>query len=271
MRRINSIVSAFWSKDEAKRDVILGGIKNAPQRHISIDGVCPCSMLQFPLAASIYHAFSAVFDISNCRNLKSRHQSQLNNLTSSPCWMITMPKTGVKYSGLGSNASPVTRKHVFIKDIVLAFAVSVLPLLAFSGLLLGLLFWYRVIPHGHNDPRLPDENPQKKGIVFISLSATVFTTVGSWSSTVAPLSLPFILTIASYPASRLMMRASDGKEGRKLPTPYQIALILRVMSNSSLSSVWQCMNYISAKRSRAPMSSALNIMMCTLVLGTIQR
>ncbi|KAL7957689.1 hypothetical protein V8C34DRAFT_314694 [Trichoderma compactum] len=181
-----------------------------------------------------------------------------------------MPKTGVKYSGLGSKASPATRNHVFIKDIVLAFAVSVLPLVAFSGLLLGLLFWYRVIPHGHNDPRLPDENPQKKGIVFISRSATVFTTVGSWSSTVAPLSLPFILTIASYPASRLMMRASDGKEARKLPTPYQIALILRVMSNSSLSSVWQCMNYISAKGKRAPMSSALNVMMCTLVLGTIQ-
>ncbi|KAK0762899.1 hypothetical protein N5P37_004423 [Trichoderma harzianum] len=181
-----------------------------------------------------------------------------------------MLKTGAKYSGLGPNAPPATRNHVFIKDIALAFAVSVLPLLAFSGLLLGLLFWYRVIPHGRNDPRLPDENPQKKSIVFISLSATVFTTVGSWSSTVAPLSLPFILTIASYPASRLMMRASDGKEGRKLPTPYQIALILRVMSNSSLSSVWQCMNYISAKGRRAPMSSALNIMMCTLVLGTIQ-
>ncbi|KKP06138.1 hypothetical protein THAR02_01741 [Trichoderma harzianum] len=154
-----------------------------------------------------------------------------------------MPKTGAKYSGIGANASPATRNYVFIKGIVLAFAVSVLPLLAFSGLLFGLLF---------------------------CLSATVFTTVGSWSSTVAPLSLPFILTIASYPASRLMMRASDGKEGRKLPTLYQIALILRVMSNSSLSSVWQCMNYISAKRSRAPMSSALNIMMCTLVLGTIQ-
>ncbi|KAL7904600.1 hypothetical protein GGI35DRAFT_195800 [Trichoderma velutinum] len=184
--------------------------------------------------------------------------------------MVTMPKTGVTNSGLGSNASPATRNYVFIKDIVLAFAVSVLPLLAFSGLLLGLLFWYQITPHGHSDQRLPDENPQRKGIIYISLSATVFTTVGSWSITVAPLSLPFILTIASYPASRLMMRASDGKEGRKLPTPHQIALILRVMSNSSLSSVWQCMSYMSAKRRRAPMSSALNIMMCTLVLGTIQ-
>lgn len=228
-------------------------------------------MLQFLHVASNLPCFSAVLDISSRLNFKARHQSQLYNLTLSSCWMMTMPKTGAKYSGLGPNAPPAARNHVFIKDIVLAFAVSVLPLLAFSGLLLGLLFWYRVIPHGHNDPRLPDENPQKNGIVFISLSATIFTTVGSWSSTVAPLSLPFILTIASYPASRMMMRASDGKEGRKLPTPYQIALILRVMSNSSLSSVWQCMNYISAKGRRAPMSSALNIMICTLVLGTIQR
>ncbi|QYS96860.1 hypothetical protein H0G86_004095 [Trichoderma simmonsii] len=112
---------------------------------------------------------------------------------------------------------------------------------------------------------------RRKEVSSLSVSVPLFTTVGSWSSTVEPLSLPFILTIASYPASRLMMRASDGKEGRKLPTPYQIALILRVMSNSSLSSVWQCMNYISAKGRRAPMSSALNIMMCTHVLGTIQR
>ncbi|KAK4071721.1 uncharacterized protein Triagg1_5959 [Trichoderma aggressivum f. europaeum] len=42
------------------------------------------------------------------------------------------------------------------------------------------------------------------------------------------------------------------------------------MSNSSLSSVWQCMNYTSANGRGAPMSSALNVMMCTLVLGTIQ-
>ncbi|UKZ75662.1 hypothetical protein TrVFT333_003352 [Trichoderma virens FT-333] len=182
-----------------------------------------------------------------------------------------MPKTTAKYFGLRAADSPATQKNGCVKEILLAFSLSVLPLLAFSGLLLGLVFRYQFTPQGHNDARIPDENPHlNKSIIYVNLSATMLITVGSWSSTMAPLSLPFILAIASYPASKLLMRASDGNGKHKLPTPYQIALLLRVMSNSSLSSVWHCMVYMSAKRRRAPMSSALNIVVCTLVLGTIQ-
>lgn len=183
-----------------------------------------------------------------------------------------MPDNTAKYSGLGAAASPAKRNQPVVRDILIAFAISALPLVTFSGLLLGLVFWYRLAPHGHEDPRLPDGSLfLGKGIIYINLSATVFTTVSSWSSTVAPLSLPFILAIASYPAARRMIQASNGDKGYKLPTPYQIALVLRIMSNSSLSSVWQCIVYMAAGRRRAPISSVLDVITCTLVLGTIQR
>lgn len=150
-----------------------------------------------------------------------------------------------KNSGIEATIPPSKRNYNFIRDILIAFAVSVLPLLAFSVLLLGLIFRYRVTLHSPIDARFENGKFEKDNhIIYISLSATIFTTVVSWCSTVAPLSLPFILAIASYPTVRLLIQANENDDEVMPPTPYQFALVLRILLNSSFSSVWHCIVYM---------------------------
>ncbi|CAH0046466.1 unnamed protein product [Clonostachys solani] len=134
----------------------------------------------------------------------------------------------------------------------------------------------------------------------------------------APLVLPFILTLVSFPVARMMIRANevstqdsneasngasnetgneatiegrnevhvgagnqatnqvsnscgkgDGDQGGQ-PTPYQLALMLRILSNASLSSVWRCITYVfSRPKKRVPFTPPLTVMMWMLIIGSV--
>ncbi|KAJ5949991.1 hypothetical protein N7454_001575 [Penicillium verhagenii] len=84
----------------------------------------------------------------------------------------------------------VKRMQGRIQEILIAFAVMTLPMLIFSGLLLGLVFHYRVTQNDFTSSDLTfDSDQNDSSVYFVRISATTLTTVASWSSTVAPILL----------------------------------------------------------------------------------
>ncbi|KAJ6439233.1 spectrin repeat domain-containing protein [Purpureocillium lavendulum] len=113
----------------------------------------------------------------------------------------------------GQNPYTMTTSGMHIcgtaKDILAAFIMSSVPLAAFSVVLLGLVFGYRVIPNGPISPSLEFETPENDGsAIYVDLSATTLTNLASWSSTAAPLVLSYILTLVSFPVAKKMMQES---------------------------------------------------------------
>jgi len=132
-------------------------------------------------------------------------------------------------------------------DILFRFGVITFPMLIFAGVLLGLVFHYRVT---HNDPPYPNlEVPgaiDEPGIYYVNLNVSYFTFIASWSSTLAPMLVGFVLALASYPICRQYLdqssRAGTGSQ-RKLPTPYQLALTLTFMNGGGFGAMWNWFKY----------------------------
>src|SRR5579859_4467672 len=110
-------------------------------------------------------------------------------------------------------------------NISLSFVVVSVPMLLFGGLLLGLVFHYRVT---HNE--LPFEHLQlngvkdEAGIYYVNLNATFLVFIASWSSSVAPMLASFVLVLAAYPICKEYLAQARAKRSRELLTPYQLAL-----------------------------------------------
>lgn len=72
-------------------------------------------------------------------------------------------------------------------EILLSFLVMTIPMLAFSALLLGLIYRYRIVRNPFPSDNLRFDGGQDDSTAFyVRLSATTLITVASWSSTLAP-------------------------------------------------------------------------------------
>ena len=158
-----------------------------------------------------------------------------------------------------------------VRQIIIAFTLMVLPMLFLSALLLGLIFFYRIPPnqYAHNDLGLEQDH---SNAYLVDFSATMLVTVASWSSTVAPVLIGFAITLASYPAAKDMLTASNTMDTAKLPTPFQLSLIVSTMSSSPFTSLWNWSAYTfgwEGKRQGQP--KALRGLTITLFLGVLSR
>lgn len=169
-------------------------------------------------------------------------------------------------------SSPGTHIRGVVQDILLAFAIASIPMIALSALLLGLVFKYRVIPDGPSAKSFDASYEHDGSVIYIDLSATILTTVASWSSTMAPLVLPSIMTLISYPIAKVIIQASQESNNDRNPTPYQLVLILRIMCNASFGSLWYCITYVFTSRpKRALITRPLSIMTWILSMATVVR
>ncbi|KAJ9663076.1 hypothetical protein H2198_001068 [Neophaeococcomyces mojaviensis] len=129
---------------------------------------------------------------------------------------------------------PTTRIHGRVKEILIAFAVMTVPMIVFSALLLGLIFHYRVVQNAFASENLAFSSGQDDSdVFFVKISATTLITIASWSSTVAPILVGFAVTLTSYPIASGMLSASVKQEPAQLPTPYQLSLLLEMLSSGS--------------------------------------
>lgn len=138
-----------------------------------------------------------------------------------------------------------------IQEILIAFAVMTLPMLIFSGLLLGLVFHYRITQNDFTSGDLAfDSNQNDPNVYFVRISATTLTTVASWSSTIAPILVGFGVALVSYPVAKGLLTASENHDVAQLPTPFQLSLIVRMISSGSFSALWSWLMYSIGWRGR---------------------
>lgn len=160
-----------------------------------------------------------------------------------------------------------------IKEILLAFAVMTIPMLAFSGILLGLVYSFRVTrnPFVSNNLAFDTEQDDSKAY-FVEISATTLITVASWSSTIAPILVGFAITLISYPVARGILAASEAQNASQLPTPYQLSLLMRIFSSGSASGLWHWLKYtIGWNGKRESQGRSLKILSGILSLGLLLR
>lgn len=138
-----------------------------------------------------------------------------------------------------------------VREILLAFAVMTLPMTIFSGLMLGLVFHFRITQNNFISNELAfDSDQNNSNVYFVRISATTFTTIASWSSTVAPILASFAVTLGSFPVAKRLLAASEKHDMTPLPTPFQLSLIIRIVSNGSFAALWSWLSYYFSWRGR---------------------
>jgi hypothetical protein len=155
-----------------------------------------------------------------------------------------------------------TRKRIGgrFSDIFLSLAIVTMPMLLLSGVILALVFHYRV---AHNNAPFEDlhlpEAEDEPGIYYVDLNATFLVFIASWSSTVAPMLASFVLILAAYPICREYLNEARANRTEELLTPYQLALTLRFANGGGFGALWSWLKYLFQwKKERQPQGKVLS-------------
>ena len=129
-----------------------------------------------------------------------------------------------------------------VRDIVLSLLSVALPMFALTAIFLGLVYANQV-----------ETPPDESGTAYyVNYSATRLITVSSWTSTATSLILPFAATLLAYPVARSFQQDSATSSTDRLPTPYQLNLIVSLLSGGP-GPLWEYSQYLFWKqRPRAP-------------------
>ena len=154
-----------------------------------------------------------------------------------------------------------------ISDILTSLAVIMIPAVLLTAVLLGLITHNQVQQTYSALPGVPNPQATDSTALFVEFSATRLLTVASWISTMSSLLPSFAMTLLSYPVAKSILNASRNRSRAKLPTPYQLSMLLGVL-NGSVGSLWSWVKYRGWKR-REPVNSAAIYSIIGLVLVTV--
>lgn len=103
------------------------------------------------------------------------------------------------------------------------------PLLAFSAILLGLVYFNLWDKRQDKPTDLSLSSGYLSDTLYVAYSATSLILVASWSSSVAIPLVRSLLTLTSYPVAAHMMMVSDRNLTTLLPTASQLGLIIELL------------------------------------------
>lgn len=176
---------------------------------------------------------------------------------------------------IAEHAHPTRRIRTGPRTILLNFAALTLPMLFLSALLLGLIYRHRTT-HGAavsdalagGDGGVGVDEP---GVVYVRISSTTLVTVASWSSTLAPALTGCLVALVSFPAARNLWDAArtqdPGSAASGLPTPWQLALMVRMVVNAGPATLLHWARYFFGCRGRSPQVGAMKKTTGLLFLG----
>lgn len=159
-------------------------------------------------------------------------------------------------------------------DILFAFSLMTIPMSIFSALLLGLIFYFKVTPSESGSTDLQVDLPIQGNVIYVDISATTLTTVASWSSTIAPILVGCAITLISYPVAKQILRAGQTRRTDRLPTPFQLSLMLKMVTSGSPQALWNWWQYFWGWRGKKetqgkPMRLMTSILIIGLALSTL--
>jgi hypothetical protein len=148
-----------------------------------------------------------------------------------------------------------TRKDRFedaISDIALGACLVVLPMIILSGVFIGLVFGWRVVvpvdtpsDKFSNSLSLVNNSQSMHSAFFVDIDSARLVTVASWTSTVIPFLLPWLMLLYSYHLAARFL----SQDPNKLPTPFQLRLLIELCTGA-LGSLWNVFTYRTAHRDR---------------------
>ena len=125
--------------------------------------------------------------------------------------------------------------------------LAILPLVALLVVLISLLLSYHVKPSAHSRADFAyNESGSDPTAFYMDFDATQYTTVASWTSSIALLLPGFLTTLLWYRQSEELSSDVLFSRHDRLLTPYQLSLLLGLRSGT-LGSLW---DYLSYARSR---------------------
>jgi len=162
----------------------------------------------------------------------SQIHSQSEQLLSSQKRIIPSPHQGQRNASANFDGS--------LQEIGIAAALVSIPLAVLSVALLAVVSGFQ-IDTSHFTGLGPGQE-QITGAYVVELSATTIALIASYSSTVAPIAVGFAMTLLSYSASHDIKKYSERDQSDKLPTPYQLGLLIN-MKSGSVGSLWPWFKY----------------------------
>jgi hypothetical protein len=143
----------------------------------------------------------------------------------------------------------VTKMRGAFKSILYAAALTCLPILAISGLLLGLILTHRDHPLGGCSFELPNSKNATwlknqwdtwqafggKEAYLVHYEATTLTTIAQWTGKLVPyLSSSIMALVAFFTSFRILELSRKGSE-TKLPTPHQLTILIGLLDGKGKS------------------------------------
>jgi hypothetical protein len=147
-------------------------------------------------------------------------------------------------------ASVVQRRYMTGRnfEIGLAFLLTTLPIAGLIVALICLIWGNKLVDSSSSDGPSQAAGTCPSGL-YVNYSATRLTFVSSLISTVAAyMSIP-LMTLISFPIARKLMRDSAKETPTRLPSPYQLHLLVSSLG-AGLSSLWKTIQYMISWRSR---------------------
>ncbi|KAH7402841.1 hypothetical protein BKA66DRAFT_578240 [Pyrenochaeta sp. MPI-SDFR-AT-0127] len=141
-----------------------------------------------------------------------------------------------------------TKKHRLPRLFLLATFAALGPLTALLIALVSLLLQYKVEPTANaRSDFWFNQSGHDPGAFFIQYDATRYTTVASWTSSIALLLPGFLTTLIWHRQSHRLERDTTNAEYDSLLTPYQLSLLLSLKSGT-IGSLLDYLLYICSRR-----------------------
>ena len=157
----------------------------------------------------------------------------------------------------------------WLLEIVLASVVLIIPTSTLTALLLALVFGHQMPYHSSTYSYNSETELPLGSAYFVNYSATTLVYVASLSSTFATLLISAAMILFSYSLARSMTLESDANNTPKLPSPFQLQLLIR-MVDGRLTALGSYLLYVLGKKQRqvtvVPMLLRAVAMMLALVL-----
>ncbi|KAI3049420.1 hypothetical protein CBS147352_5956 [Aspergillus niger] len=160
--------------------------------------------------------------------------------------------------------------------IIWSWFLLTVPLSSLTAVFLALVFSYRI---GHGDS--PFENLRvglategSSDAYYVNMNSSILLFVTSWASTLAPMLSGFLITLASFPIAKRYLENIQQGRFERLPTPYQLTLMLKFFDGGTLGATWSWIVYlVSWKKKRQPQTptlfSAASVALLATLLGAL--
>jgi hypothetical protein len=145
-----------------------------------------------------------------------------------------------------------------LREIAFACVVITCPMLAFTALLLCLLFFNQVYQSEIGTMGLQDPSNTIGGsdAYYVDINSTTLVFIASWSSSLAPILVGFVLTLYSYTIAKDYKRYAREQLFGSLLTPYQLSILLRFVNGSAFSALANWVKYLFFWRGRRQKQAA---------------